>query len=111
MLTESIVLAVFICSIGGILLILIRKIPALNSLPQNGGIGIKKHQIVLDTEIKIKEILISFEKQVFLHKLLSWTKVMTLKIETRIDVLLRRIRKKAQQIDKEANNKKIDLPK
>jgi len=106
MLVESIILIIFIFSFGGIILILIRKIPVLNSLPQNGSIGIKKHQIILDIENKIKEILVSFEKQIFFHKFLSWVKVMTLKIETKVDILLHRIRKKAQQIDKKNSENK-----
>ena len=67
---------------------------------------IKKHQIILDIENNIKEILISFEKQILLHKFLSWVKVMTLKAETKIDSSLHKIRKKAQQIDKEIKEKK-----
>ena len=46
---------------------------------------------------KVKEVSVFFEKQIFLHKLLSWVKVMTLKIETRVDALLHNIRRKAQQ--------------
>ena len=106
MLIESIILIIFIVSFGGVLLILIRKMPVLNSLPQNGTAGIRKHQIILDTENKIKEILIYFEKQIFLHKFLSWVKCMTLKVETRIDALLHKIRKKAQEVDKNIENKK-----
>jgi hypothetical protein len=105
MLIESIVLTILICSFGGALFILVRKIPVLNSLPQNGDTGIKKHPIILNTENRIKEVLISFEKQIFLHKFLSWIKIMTLKVETRIDVLLHKIRKKAQE-DKGINDKK-----
>ena len=85
---------------------LARKIPVLNSLPQNGSIGIKKHHIILDIENRIKEILVSFEKQIFLHKLLSKLKVIILKIETKIDALLHGIRRKAQQIDKRNSQKK-----
>ena len=96
---------IFVVSFGGILFILARKIPALNTLSQNASAGVKEHQIILNLENKIKDILVSFEKQIFLHKLLSWTKVMTLKIETRVDVLLHRIRKKAQEIDKKAEKK------
>lgn len=103
---EFIALIIFVLSLGGVLFILARKIPVLNTLPQNGDIGIKKHQIILDVENKIKEILISLEKQVFLHKLLSWIKVMTLRVETKIDSLLHKIRKKAQKVDKELNGKK-----
>ena len=106
MIIESIALAVFVFSFGGILFILIRKIPVLNELPQNGSAGFEKHQFILDIENKIKEALISFEKQIFLHKFLSWVKVMTLKVETKIDYLLHKIRRKAQQIDKEINEKK-----
>ena len=105
MIIESIFLAIFVCSFGGLVLILLRKLPALNSLQTNGSLGIKKHRIILNTEGTIKNIFVFFEKQIFLHKILSWVKVMTLKIETRIDVLLHRIRKKAQQIDKGIDKK------
>ncbi|MFA5947739.1 MAG: hypothetical protein WC806_02095 [Candidatus Gracilibacteria bacterium] len=102
---ESIILIIFLLSLGGVLLILARKMPVLNSLPQNGTTGIKKHHIIADLEIKIKDILIYFEKQIFLHKLLSWVKVIALKIETRTDALLHKIRKNAQQIDKKNKDK------
>ena len=106
MLVESIALAIFVFSFGGILLILVRKIPVLNDLPRNGSTGFKKHQYILEIEQKIKEILVFFKKQIFLHKFLSWVKVMTLKVETKIDSLLHRIRRKAQKIDKEIEEKK-----
>jgi hypothetical protein len=93
---ESIILIIFVVSFGGALLILARKMPVLNSLPQNGTTGIKKHHIILNAENKIKNISNFFDKQIFLHKFFSWVKVMTLKIETRVDVVLRNIRKKAQ---------------
>ena len=64
MITELIFLIIFILSLCGILLILARKVPVLNSLPQNGSTGIRKHHVILDAENKIKEILISFEKQI-----------------------------------------------
>jgi len=94
MIAESIALAIFICSLGGALLILSRKLPILHSLPHNGGSGIRNNHVVLQIENKIKSILVSFEKQIFLHKFLSWVKVMTLKVETRIDHLLHKIRQK-----------------
>lgn len=103
---ELIVLIIFICSLGGALFILIKKIPVLNDLPQNGSIGFKKHPIVSDIENKIKEFFIYFEKQIFLHKFLSWVKVITLKVETKIDSLLHSIRRKAQKIDKDLKDKK-----
>jgi hypothetical protein len=94
MIIELIFLIIFICSLCGILIILARKIPVLSSLPQTGTTGIRKHHIILDIESKIKEILISFEKQILLHKFLSWVKIMTLKIETRVDHHLHKIRQK-----------------
>jgi len=106
MLAELIIFIIFILSFAGVLFIIVRKLPVLNSLPQNGTTGIKKHQIILDAENKLKEILISFEKQIWLHKFLSWVKIITLKIEIRVDMMLHRIRKKAQQIDKDLKEKK-----
>jgi len=106
MLIELIVLIVFVCSFVGVLFILARKIPSLTLLPHNGSAGIRGHHIIASTENKIKEIVTFFEKQIFLHKFLSWVKVLTLRVETRIDVLLHKIRKKAQQIEKQKKEKK-----
>lgn len=94
---ELIVTIIFLASLFGVAAILIRKIPVLNSLPQNGSSGIKEHKIILGIENKIKEVLVFFEKQIFFHKFLSWVKVMTLKIETKVDHLLHKIRKKNQE--------------
>jgi len=105
MIAELIVLAILVCSFGGLVIILLRKFPALNALPQNGSSGIREHHIILNIEKKLKGVLISFERQIFLQKFLSWIKVMTLKIETRVDHLLHRIRKKAQQVDKKLEKK------
>ena len=103
---ELIILIIFIVSLSVVIFILARKMPALNSLPHNGTTGIKKHHHILELEQKIKEVLVYFEKQILLHKLLSWTKVITLKIETRVDHLLHRIRKNAQRVDKKNKEKK-----
>jgi len=100
MIIESIFLIIFILSFGGVLLILIRKIPVLVALPQNGSTGIKKHHIIVKAESKIKDISTIFEKQIILHKFLSWVKIVTLKIETRVDHLLHKIRHKDQQKNK-----------
>lgn len=99
---ELIVFIIFVMSLGGAVFILVRKMPVLNALPAHGTTGIKKHQVILDIEHKIKEAFIFFEKQIIMHKLLSWVKVMTLKIETKVDILLHRIRKKAQEVDKKS---------
>ena len=91
---EFIALIIFVLSLCGAIYILVRKIPALNTLPQTGASGIRGHHFILGVEEKIKQLLAAFEKQIFLHKFLSWVKVMTLRIETRVDNLLHRIRQK-----------------
>ncbi len=106
MLIESIIFGIFIFSLGGALFILARKIPVLSELPQSGTTGIKKHRYILEVEQKIKDILISFEKQIILHKFLSWVKIMTLKVEVKTDHLLHKIRRKAQEVDKNLEEKK-----
>lgn len=103
---ELVTIIIFAVSILGIAFILFRKLPVLVALPQNGTTGIRKHRIILDVENKIKDILLFFKKQIFFHKFLSWVKIMTLKVETRVDHLLHRIRKKAQKIDQEVNRPK-----
>ena len=106
MLIESIILAIFFVSLGGILLILIRKMPVLVELPQNGSTGFKKHQLILGIEHKLKEVFVSFKKQIILHKFLSWVKCLTIKAEVKIDHLLHSIRRKAQKIDKDLSERK-----
>ena len=106
MIIELIILAVFVASLAGVLYILFRKLPALMTLPQNGSTGIKKHDVILNIENRIKSFFLAVEKQVYLHKILSWTKCLTLKIETKVDHLLHNIRKKAQEVDKNLKEKK-----
>lgn len=103
---ELIFFVIFILSFGGVLFILARKIPVLNTLPRNGNAGIRDHHYILNIENKIKGWILAFEKQIYLHKLLSWVKVITLRLETKVDNSLHNIRKKAQKIDKEINEKK-----
>ena len=110
MIIELIILIIFACSLAGILFVLAFKIPALNSLPHNEDAGIRKNRIVLNVENKVKDILVSFEKQIFFHKFLSWLKVMTLRTETKVDHLLHGIRRKAQKVDKKISDKKNNLP-
>lgn len=103
---QLIAFIVFIFSLAGIAFILARKIPVLNTLPQNGTTGLAETHIVLGLQNRVKAFVLTIEKQLFLHKFLSWIKVMTLKIEVRIDHMLHGIRKKAQKIDKDLNAKK-----
>ena len=97
MIIEYIILSLFIFSFGVVMFILAKKIPVLNNLPHNGTTGIRKHHYILEMEHRIKGVSTFFEKQIYLHKFLSFVKVMTLKIETRVDKSLRNIRTKAQK--------------
>ena len=87
---ELIIFVIFILSFAGLLFIFWRKMAVVNSLPSNGTTGIRKHRIILNIENRIKNVFVFFEKQIFWHKFLSWIKVMTLKIETRVDHLLQK---------------------
>jgi hypothetical protein len=99
---QLIAFIIFIVSLGGLVFILYKKIPILVELPQNGHHGFKKPEFILKIEEKVKEKHFHFfEKQMLLHKLLSFAKVWILKIETKIDHLLHGVRKKAQEVEKQ----------
>lgn len=103
---QLIAFIIFAISVLGIAFILFRKMPVLIEMPRNGTTGLRDHHYFLQIENKIKEVYTAFQKQIFFHKFLSWVKVMTLKVETKIDTLLHRIRKKAQEIDTAKKGKK-----
>ena len=104
---QLIALIIFVISAIGIAFILGRKIPVLIKLPQHGSVGFKKHKIIADLESKIKAHHFHlFEKQMLLHKILSFVKIWTLKAENKIDQSLHIIRKKAQELDKKSKGKK-----
>lgn len=104
---QLIALLIFLTSLSGIIFILYKKIPVLLELSQNGHHGFEKPEFISNIEKKIKEHHFHFfEKQMLLHKLLSKTKIWILKTETKIDLLLNGIRKKAQELDKEVAKKK-----
>ena len=97
---------IFIVSFCGLVLMLYVKIPAIANLPKNGHHGIRKPKVFKKIEKKIKDTHFHvFKKQVFLHKLLSKTKIWILKTETKIDKLLHRIRKNVQELEKKKKKK------
>lgn len=96
---------IFLGSILSIVFILYRKVPVLIELPKNGSHGLPKIKLISKLEDKTKNVYSLFSKQIILHKFLSWVKVMTMKVELKIDHLLHGIRKKAQQADKDINRK------
>jgi hypothetical protein len=103
---ELFFLIILVISFGGIAFIAWRHLNDLNALSKNATHGIKKHRIILDMEDKLKDIFLVVEKQVYLHKFLSWIKSIILKLEAKIDYFLHNIRKKAQQVDKKRKEKK-----
>ena len=103
---QLIAIIIFLGSTLGIVFILYRKVPVLVELPKNGSHGLPKMKFISKIEDKTKDVYSLFSKQIILHKFLSWVKVMTMKVELKIDYLLHGIRKKAQQADKELKDKK-----
>ena len=104
---QLIAFIIFTVSTLAVVFILYKKIPVLVDLPQDGHHGFKKPALIAKIQKKIKHHHFHlFEKQMLLHKFLSKTKVWILKTETKIDHLLHGIRKKAQELDKEAKKKK-----
>ena len=104
---QLIALIIFIFSVLGMVYILCKKIPVLTELPQNGHHGFEKPEFILNVEKTIKDRHFHFfKKQMLLHKLLSKLRVLILKVEKRIDIILGSIRKKAQELDKKVKNKK-----
>lgn len=98
---ELIALIILILSLGGIFVILAKKVPELAILPKNGKTGFKKHRLILELEKKFRALHFDlFVKKLLLHKLLSWAKCLVLKVEVWLDNLLHGIRKNAQQINK-----------
>ncbi|MDP3732918.1 MAG: hypothetical protein Q8Q91_00100 [Candidatus Daviesbacteria bacterium] len=109
---QLIVFIIFIASLAGVLFILLRKIPVLVRLPQNGSHGFKKNDFILNIEKKIKDTYFHFfQKQMLLHKVLSKFRLLTLKAERKIDESLHVIRKKAQELDQLQTKKKRTKPK
>src|SRR3989344_7177360 len=104
---QLIVFIIFIVSLGGVFFMLYKKAPVLVQLPRNGHHGLKSPEFISKITKKIKEHHFRFfEKQMLLHKLLSWVRVRTLKVERKVDGVLQGIRKKAQELDKEIEKKK-----
>jgi len=97
MIVESIILAIFVFSLGGVILILIKKAPTLNTLPKSGSMGLKERKIVSEAKNKIKNFLAIFLNRIILHKFLSWSKCQIIKIENFLDEVLHKIRKKAKE--------------
>ena len=104
---QLIVFLIFIISLLGALFIVLKQIPALVKLPQDGSHGFKKHAFIATLERKVKDSYFHFfEKQMLLHTLLSKFRVWIMKMERYIGGLLMNIRKRAQELDREVKKKR-----
>ncbi len=94
---------VFLGSLLGIGIILARKIPALRELPLE--IERPQENLVLRLKNKVRAFgpFKSFSSEFILHKLLSKTRLFTLKIENRIALWQERLREKSKK-KKEVEN-------
>jgi len=96
--TELIATIILVSSLIGMAVILFRKIPVLVELPE---ISLQKEEgkLFLRLKEKIKEIspFKSFSFEIFLQKLLSKIRILTLKIENKTANWLQKLRERAQK--------------
>lgn len=102
---ELIALIILICSFFGMVIIILWKIPVLVELPEKIE-ETPRENLWLKLKEKIKNIPIfkSFSFEIFLQKMLSKVRVLTLKIENKIAFWLQKLREKAQKKKNEEND-------
>lgn len=101
---ELIAIIILSGSIFGILVISIRKIPALKTLPETGSKGfLPAFLFGLKGKIQNIPFLKSSSLEMFLQKVLSKIRVLTLKVENRIACWLQNLRQRSQR-KKEPDN-------
>lgn len=104
---QLIVFIIFLVSAAGAGFILFRKITVLVTLPKNGHHGIRKPEIFVNFEKKLREHHFNWvAKKMLLQKFLSKIRVLILKAERKVDTLLHSIRQQAQELDKQVKRKR-----
>ena len=100
-----ITLLVFISSLFGTILLVIRKIPILVELPESSEV-LPKEKFYLRLKAKIKNIpgLRFFSSDIFLQKILSKIRVLSLKTDSKTFNWLQKLRKKSQENKIEEND-------
>lgn len=104
MIIELIALIILILSLGGILIILYRKIPALikfSELIEDSSQDVNKRNLILELKARIKDFIYG---RFFLQRILCKIKILTLKFEKLVDNLLQKLRKKSKENLKKKNN-------
>jgi len=93
--TEIILLAVLILSLGGIGVILCRKIPVLVKLPETSVELNQPFTLIIKKGVKALPGLKTFSYELYLQKILSRVRVLTLKTESKTGSWLERLRQKS----------------
>ena len=95
---DLIALVILFLSILGMGIILFRKIPALVELPEvSTRANLKKRFLVAMEKSIVSTPIRNFSTEVFLQKILSRIRVLTLKIDNRVSNWLQRLRKRNQK--------------
>ena len=89
---EIIAIIIFLISVGGIALIIYRKIPLLLQLPKTKEVSQPEDSFVLQLKESAKEMIPDKKN---LQKILSKIRILTLKAEKFIDTILQKLRKKS----------------
>ena len=90
---EIIVIVILISSIFGIGIIIYRKIPVLKKLPESTEKSLLKDDFLL----KIKKIIKSLALEIYLQKILSKIRILSLKIDNKTFNWLQKLREKSQK--------------
>jgi len=92
---EPIVLIILICSLAGMGVIIFRKMPLLLELPETVPAQFDWKELL----IKIRNLLPfkNFPPEIFLQKILSKIRILTLKTDNKTSNWLQKLREKAQK--------------
>lgn len=95
---ELIVAIILISSLTGIVVILFQKIPVLAELPEIIEKPKKKNFISkLKERIKNLPVIKSFSSEIFLQKILSKIRILTLKVDNKTFSWIQRLREKSKK--------------
>lgn len=96
---EIITEIILFCSLLGMGIIILRKIPVLSELPEIPVDRINWKDILLNLKERIKNLspFKSFSHEVFLQKILSKIRILSLKSENKIGSWLQKLRERAQK--------------
>jgi hypothetical protein len=96
---------IFFSSGIGLGSIILRKIPVLNSLPEF-AFQVKEPELISKLRMKIKEVRFfkSFSYEIFLQKILTRIRILSLKTDNKTFSLLQRLREKTQKKKEREND-------